>query len=289
MRRLLTISVFLVLAAAAQLNAQRGGGHGSVGGHGGFSGGGSFGGRSAGGRSFAGAHSASSFAPRSFSRGSFSRGSFSRGSSVRGSFARGSSRPQFSSRGLNSRNFNLSRNLRIRSRDFRNNCFGFGFGCGWGYGYDPSWWWNSDSSYDQDQQDQIGLANEMNAQSLDEQRMRESGRSGCLREIRPSLASARTHEPRSRHGAGFSRSAPTGSPELRDRRPDPMEFFSAAHREDSTLATRSCGNDQSERRAWCGFSSARLEPRPVGRSRFSTPDLRSVDNAPLRHTHLPLE
>jgi hypothetical protein len=175
MRRLLTISVFLVLAAAAQLNAQRGGGHGSVGGHGGFSGGGSFGGRSAGGRSFAGAHSASSFAPRSFSRGSFSRGSFSRGSSVRGSFARGSSRPQFSSRGLNSRNFNLSRNLRIRSRDFRNNCFGFGFGCGWGYGYDPSWWWNSDSSYDQDQQDQIGLANEMNAQSLDEQRMRDQG------------------------------------------------------------------------------------------------------------------
>jgi hypothetical protein len=55
----------------------------------------------------------------------------------------------------------------------RNNCFRFG--CGWGYGYDPYWWWNSDSSYDQDQQDQIGLANEMNAQSLDEQRMRNQG------------------------------------------------------------------------------------------------------------------
>jgi hypothetical protein len=166
MRRLLTISVFLVLTASVQLNAQRGGGHGSVGGHGGFSGGGSFGGRSAGGHSFAAAHSASSFAPRSFSRGSFSRGS-----SLRGSFARGASRPQFSSRGLNSRNLNLSRNLRFRSREFRNNCFRFG--CGWGYGYDPYWWWNSDSSYDQDQQDQIGLANEMNAQSLDEQRMRD--------------------------------------------------------------------------------------------------------------------
>jgi hypothetical protein len=180
MRRLLTISVFLVLAAAVQLNAQRGGGHGSVGGHGGFSGGGSFGGRSAGGHSFAGAHSASSFAPRSFSRGSFSRGTFSRGSSVRGSFARGASRPQFSSRGLNSRNFNHSRNLRFRSREFRNNCFGFGCGSGYGYPYlyggiDPYWWWNSDSSYDQDQQDQIGLANEMNAQSLDEQRMRDQG------------------------------------------------------------------------------------------------------------------
>ena len=173
MRHLLTISVFLVLAAAVQLNAQRGGGHGSVGGHGGFSGGGSFGGRSAGGHSFAGAHSGSSFAPRSFSGGSFSRGS-----SVPGSFARGSSRPQFSSRGLNSRNFNHSRNQRIRSREFRNNCFRFG--CGWGFGYpylyggiDPYWWWNSDSSYDQDQQDQIGLADEMNAQSLDEQRMRD--------------------------------------------------------------------------------------------------------------------
>ena len=92
---------------------------------------------------------------------------------MRGSFARGASRPQFSSRGLNSRNFNHSRNLRFRSREFRNNCFGFG--CGWGYGYDPYWWWNSDSSYDQDQQDQIGLANEMNAQSLDEQRMRDQG------------------------------------------------------------------------------------------------------------------
>jgi hypothetical protein len=172
MRRLLTISVFLVLAAV-QLNAQRGGGHGSVGGHGGFSGGGSFGGRSAAGHSFAGAHSGSSFAPRSFSGGSFSRGS-----SVPGSFARGSSRPQFSSRGLNSRNVNHSRNQRIRSREFRNNCFRFG--CGWGFGYpylyggiDPYWWWNSDSSYDQDQQDQIGLADEMNAQSLDEQRMRD--------------------------------------------------------------------------------------------------------------------
>jgi hypothetical protein len=162
MRRLLTISIFLVLTASVQLNAQRGGGHGSVGGHGGFSSGGGFGGRTAGGHAFARGRSASSFAPRSFSRGSF---------------ARGSSRPQFSSRGLNSRNFNHSRNLRIRPRGFRNNCFRFG--CGWGYGFpylyggiDP-YWWNSDSSYDQDQQDQISLANEMNAQSLDEQSMRD--------------------------------------------------------------------------------------------------------------------
>jgi hypothetical protein len=54
-----------------------------------------------------------------------------------------------------------------------------GYGCTSSYGYpylyggiDPYWWWDSDSSYDQDQQNQIGLANEMHAQSLDEQRMR---------------------------------------------------------------------------------------------------------------------
>ena len=42
-------------------------------------------------------------------------------------------------------------------------------------GFDPYWWWDSGSSYDQDKQNQIGLANEMNQQSLDEQRMREQG------------------------------------------------------------------------------------------------------------------
>jgi hypothetical protein len=48
---------------------------------------------------------------------------------------------------------------------------------GYGYPYfgggvDPYWWWNS-GTYDQDQQDQTGLANEMNQQSLDEQHMRQ--------------------------------------------------------------------------------------------------------------------
>jgi len=51
------------------------------------------------------------------------------------------------------------------------------YGSGYGYPYldggvDPYWWWDSDSSGDQDQQDQIGLANQMNQQSLDEQQMR---------------------------------------------------------------------------------------------------------------------
>jgi hypothetical protein len=155
MRRLTAFAGVLLLAGSLQLQAQRGGGHASAGGHGGFSAHSSFGAHSSG--AFAGSHTGSAFASRSFSTRSFSG--------------------PLSSRALNSRNFNRSGNLRIRTYGRRNNCFGYR--CGYGYGYpylyggiDP-YWWDSDSSYDQDQQDQIGLANEMNAQSLDEQRMRD--------------------------------------------------------------------------------------------------------------------
>jgi hypothetical protein len=168
MRRLLAFACFLLLAASVQLQAQRGGGGhgspggGSAGGHGGFSSHGSFGSGFAGGRAFAGSRSGSAFASRSFSRGSTFRG-------------------PLASRAFNSRGFNRSgTGLRIRTYPRRNNCYGYGCGYGYGYGYpylyggiDPYWGWDSDSSYDQDQQDQIGLANEMNAQSLDEQRMRQ--------------------------------------------------------------------------------------------------------------------
>jgi hypothetical protein len=170
MRRLLAIAGFLLLAAAVQLQAQRGGGHGSgghgsVGGHGGFSAHGSFGGHSGGGHGFAGGHSGSGFAPRSFARGrSFNSRSANAGSA----------------RGLHSRNFNHRSGLRIRTYGFRNNCYGYGCGRGyrypWGYGgFDPYWWWDSGSSYDGDREREIGLANEMNAQSLDEQRARQQG------------------------------------------------------------------------------------------------------------------
>jgi hypothetical protein len=83
-------------------------------------------------------------------------------------------RPPLSSRGFN------RGGVRIRSYGYGSNCFSYGcrgrYGYPWGYAgiYDP-YWWNSGSSYDQDQQYQTGLANEMNAQSLDEQRMREQG------------------------------------------------------------------------------------------------------------------
>jgi hypothetical protein len=153
MWRLTVFAGVLLLAASLQLQAQRGGGHAAGGGHAGFSGHGSFGG-------FSGSHGGSPFASHSFSARSFSGRSFSR---------------PFSSRALNSRNFNRSGNLRFRTFSRRSNCFGFrcGFGFGYPYGGIDPYWWDSDSSYDQDQQDQIGLANEMNAESLDEQRMRD--------------------------------------------------------------------------------------------------------------------
>ena len=166
MRRLLTIALFGILAASVPLAAQHGGGHGSSGGHGGFAGHSGFSGggaHAAGGHAFSGTRGGGGFAPRSYSRGRSFRSA--------------------NSRGFGSRNFNRRRNssvgLRLRTRGFRNNCFGFG--CGWGYGYpylgggvDP-YWWDSSSYYDDDQQNQTGLANEMNAQGPDQQRMLEQG------------------------------------------------------------------------------------------------------------------
>jgi hypothetical protein len=116
-------------------------------------------GHASGGHAFSGSHSASGFAPRSFARGS----SFNR---------------PLSSRGFN-RGINHSRaGVRIRSYGYGRNCSWYG--CGWGYPYlgggiDPYWWWDNDSSFDYDQQYQTGLANEMNQQSLEEQRMRQQG------------------------------------------------------------------------------------------------------------------
>lgn len=139
-----------------------GGGHASVGGHGGMASHGGFGGGHSGGHAFSGTHSGSGFAAHSSSRGSSQR-----------SFA--------------SHSFNHSRGTRFRNRGFRNSGFRnncYWYGCGWGYAYpylgggiDPYWWWDSGSSYDQneDQAYETGVANEMNAQSLEEQRMREQG------------------------------------------------------------------------------------------------------------------
>ena len=61
---------------------------------------------------------------------------------------------------------------------FRNNCYGYRCGYGsyypWAYSgyYAPYWWWDSGSSYDEDYENDRAVANQMNAQNLDEQRMR---------------------------------------------------------------------------------------------------------------------
>ena len=118
----------------------------------------SFSGHAGGSRAFSGARSSPGFARRN---------------SVRGSF---SSRRSFSNRSFSSRSFH-NRDDRFRRHGFRNNCYGYacrGYGYPWWYAgaYDP-YWWDSDSSYDQDEQNNAALASEMNAQSLDQQRMRQ--------------------------------------------------------------------------------------------------------------------
>jgi hypothetical protein len=170
MRRLPSIAAFILSLALLPASAQiRGGGgaHGSFGGHGGFSGHASVGSHMGGGRSFGGVAPGRGFtSPRFQSRG------FSRGSSFRQPFLHG--------------DFHANRFDRDRFRDrfrhdrFRNfgfrNCFGWNCGWGWpwwGAGfYDPYWWWDSGSSYDEDRAREIADANEMNQQSLEEQRQR---------------------------------------------------------------------------------------------------------------------
>jgi hypothetical protein len=153
MHRPLFIAAFVLLLAAVPLSAQHGGGHASSGSHGGFSSHG--GGFSGGGHAFSGTHSGSAIAGYPSGR----------------AYA---SRPAISSRG-----FNRSGGVRLRTYGLRNNRYGGAYGYGaygypWLYGgiYDPYWWWDSGSAYDQQQQYEIGLANEMNQQSLDEQSVR---------------------------------------------------------------------------------------------------------------------
>jgi hypothetical protein len=158
MRRPATIAVFVVLVLLPHVSAsaQRGGMRSSGGGRGGAvgrpSGGGhgiatgrSIGGTS-GGHAFGGMHS--------------------------GLHNGVGARPSFHRDGF--------RGGRFRSRGFHY-CFGCrrGFGYPWygGYGYpgyyDPYWWWDSSSSYDYDQERDLALASEMNALSVEEQRLRE--------------------------------------------------------------------------------------------------------------------
>jgi hypothetical protein len=152
MHRPLLIAAFLLVLAAYPLSAQHGGGHASFGGHGGMAHGSSAG------------HGVAGHASGGMRLGSHFT-------------ARGSPHASSFHRSPGSRGFNHFRDRRFRDFRFRNNCFGYacrGFGYPWWYAgaFDP-YWGDSGSSYDQDRQNEIALANQMNAQSLQEQRMRE--------------------------------------------------------------------------------------------------------------------
>jgi len=175
MRRLPSIAtiviatVFLFAASVPAPAQMRGGGRGAAaghggGGHGGFAGRGGFAGHMGGSHAFGGMRSGPSFGTRGFNRGSSFHQPAFRGDRFRNDRFR---RDRF-------------RDDRFRDRRFHNfgfrNCFGCRRWGGWpwwyaGY-YDPDWWWDSGSSYDEDRAREIELANEMNAQSLAEQRMR---------------------------------------------------------------------------------------------------------------------
>jgi hypothetical protein len=173
MRRLASIAAFALLLCVPLWAQHGGGGHGGGGGHAGFSGG----------------HSGG------VSSGSFGGGHFSGGTRGASSFSgplSGASRG-FSSRGFTSRNFsrgpylhdgfhgNQFGHVQFHTYGFRNNCYGYRCGWGWGYGYgypwwgsayyDP-WWWNQDDrNFDNDYYGQYDMANQMNEQSLEQQRM----------------------------------------------------------------------------------------------------------------------
>lgn len=167
MRRLMSITAF-ALFLAVPMWAQHGGG-----GHAGFSGGhaGSFGGRAG----FSGSgHSGGGV----FSSGMRSGAGFSHGP-VQTSHP-GAARGPFLHDGFRGDRFRNGFGNGFRSRGFRGrgfrNCFGYGcrgYGYPWVYGgyYDPFWWGDSGSSYDEDYERNRAIANEMNEQSLEEQRM----------------------------------------------------------------------------------------------------------------------
>jgi hypothetical protein len=146
MRRVPSIATFaLLIALLPAFSQMRGGGHGFSGGRG-----------SSTGPAFRGMSSGSRFSgPRFQSRGftpgfSFRHRTFFRGDRFRADRFRAD---------------------RFRHHRFRNFGFGNCFDCNGPWGW-PWWDGDYDSSYDEDRQAQIAEAREMNAQNLEEQRMR---------------------------------------------------------------------------------------------------------------------
>jgi len=154
MRRLFVFAAFLLIISAVPVCAQRsgrssGGSHGGFGGHSGFVSHGS------GGPGFGGSRVVPHNSPHTGWNGSRT----------------------VSHVGSGPRSFSHDSHFRGRRRiggyGFRGRCFGcYGYPL-YGY-YDPYWWWDSSSSYDEDNARERELANEMNAENLDEQqRLRE--------------------------------------------------------------------------------------------------------------------
>jgi hypothetical protein len=121
-------------------------------------------------------HSTGPFGARSFGGRSYGVHSYSGPLSS----ARTSS-PAFSARARAfSRPFNRGgTHIQIRSYGYGRYCGSWGCGYGYpGYGwydpfwYDPYWWWDNDSSQDQDYANDRAYADQMNAQSLEEQQER---------------------------------------------------------------------------------------------------------------------
>jgi hypothetical protein len=167
MRRLIPITALTLFFLTVPLCAQRGGHMGGV--HGGFAGAG----RGPG-------------APHSFSGAPMRGGGhFSQG--FRSGVSRGALRSSVPSRGYHSRGFSRNPYLyngfhrRFRTYGFRNNCYGWrcrGYAAysypGWGWGYYDPWlwdWWNDDYRFDQDYNRNLAIANQMDQQSLADQRM----------------------------------------------------------------------------------------------------------------------
>ena len=150
MRRLPSIATFVFLIALLSAFSQmRGGGHGFSGVRGASSG------HMGGGHAFSSMSSGSRFSgPRFQSRGFTSGFSFRHRTFFRGDRFRA----------------DRFREERFRHHRFRNFAFGNCFDCSGPWGW--PWYADYDSSYDEDRVAQIAEAHEMNAQNLEEQRMR---------------------------------------------------------------------------------------------------------------------
>jgi|HubBroStandDraft_4_1064222.scaffolds.fasta_scaffold110451_2 hypothetical protein len=165
MRRLILVAAFVFASGVVPALAQRGG-------HGGLPGRGGFGGHVSGAASHGGMRGGSSFHSPRFRSSGFPNRSFPNRGPRNLSFGRRgfSHDPFLRNRGFQRNRFDRFDHDRDDSR-FRfglRNCFGFN--CGWGWGW-PGWW-DSSSSYDQNQEDDLERANQMNLQSLEEQRQR---------------------------------------------------------------------------------------------------------------------